>query len=36
MNKDKQNKEDPKNINFREKVLSFFSEENIFLKSYRK
>ena len=32
MNKDKQNKEDPKNINFREKVLSFFSEENIFFK----
>jgi|GEM_PF-1701003 len=32
MNKDKQNKEDPKNINFRERVLSFFSEENIFFK----
>ena len=32
MSKDKQNKEDPKNINFRERVLSFFSEENIFFK----
>ena len=32
MSKDKQNKEDPKNINFRERVLRFFSEENIFFK----
>ena len=32
MNKDKQNKKDLKNINFREKVLRFFSEEKSILK----